>query len=332
MKTRLFVGSLLAALLSFSGVANADTPQTRKPFDETEFNRFVVDYPSAAHWLTEKGQRYGGSSPWALSGMRYDKEFVKFLQEKGWEADRFFYLLDHINMGLLTSQSEARQDAIKTQLNQQKEKMQAQMVESQKKWQTQMQEQTRSSLETAQAQWSTQRERVANDPNLSPAQKQNILAQLDRVQPTEPLSSEAQQAQMRKQQQARIIEQKRQVINNPTIPLPQKRQIVAQMDRTLAELNAPPQREATPNPVDRQAQMQAQQKQWIEARMQELRDNPTVSPAQKQRMLEQMQGALNTVGANAQQAKEQPGPIPAQESALIKSNRHKLAEIFFPDM
>lgn len=331
MKTRLFFGSLLVALLSFSGMANADTPQTRKPFDESEFNRFVVDYPSAAQWLTEKGQRYGGNTPWALSGMRYDKEFVKYLQGKGWDADRFFYLLDHINMGLLTSQSEARQDAIKAQLDQQKEKAQARMVESQKKRQTQMQEQTRSSLETAQAQWGTQRERVTNDPYLSPLQKKNILAQLDRVQPTEPLSSEAQQAQMRKQEQNWLVEQKRQVSNNPTIPPQQKQQIVARIDRSIAAANAP-QREANSNPADRSAQMQAQQKQWIEARMQELRDNPTIPPVQKQRMLEQMQNTLKNLEASVQQTKEQPGPIPAQESALIKTNRKKLAEIFFPDM
>ncbi|MBF0401941.1 MAG: hypothetical protein HQL90_14390 [Magnetococcales bacterium] len=353
MKTRIFVGSLLAALLTFSGVANAEPSQTRKPFDAAEFNRFVVDYPSASQWLTEKGQRYGGNTPWAMSGMRYDQSFIKFLQGKGWDADRFFYLLDHINMGLMTSQSEARQDAIKAQLEQQRTKMQARMAESQQKWQAQMQEQTRSSLETAQAQWKTQRERVIRDPNLSPAQKQNMLAQLDRVEPgTEAVNPEAQQARMRKQQQDWLVNQKKQVMSNPNIPPQQKQEIVANLDRSMSMLNAPqPQPQSQPQgganvngspnaaPADRQAQMaerhaqmQAQQKQWIEARMKELRDNPTVPPPQKQRMLEQMQQNLTNLQQASAQPKEAAGPIPGQESALIKQNRQKLTEIFFPDM
>ncbi|MEO5355312.1 MAG: hypothetical protein H7835_19160, partial [Magnetococcus sp. XQGC-1] len=88
---------------------------------------------------------------------------------------------------------------------------------------------------------------------------------------------------MRKQQLERLAEQKRQIVNNPTIPLPQKQQMVAQLDRSIAEASAGPgQGQASSSPDDRNAQMQAKQKQWIEARMQEVRNNPMMPPAQKQ--------------------------------------------------
>ncbi|MBF0161498.1 MAG: hypothetical protein HQL88_04340 [Magnetococcales bacterium] len=330
MKTRRLFGSLLALLLCCSGVASAGTAQPRQPFDETEFNRFMADYPAASQWLTEKGQRYGGvNSPWVLSGMRYDRDFVKYLQEKGWNAERFFYLLDHINMGLLTSQAEARHDAMRARLDQQKEKMQTQMADSQKKWQEQMREQTRSSLETAQSQWSAQRARIANDPRIAPPDKQRILAQMDRAQPSLQNASatpEERQAQMQTQRQAWLTEQKQQIANNPTIPPPQKQEMIAQLDRAMAA-NAP----QAPQPAT-PADPQAQQKQWLEARMAELRNNTWLHPAQKQQQLNQLQQMLDALHSAPPQNQDSQGLIPAQENTLIKNNRQKLTEMFFPEM
>ncbi len=335
MKTRLFVGSLLVLLLSFSGAAGAGNVQTRQPFDEAEFNRFMADYPVATQWLTEKGARYGGvNSPWALSGMRYDRDFVQYLKEKGWDADRFFYLLDHVNMGLLTSRAEARNEDFRAQMDQQREQMATNRAEAQKRWQTQRQEQSRSSLETARAQWTAQRDRVANDPYLPPPQKQQILAQMDRSQPAgQTVTPEEQQAQMVQQQRAWLTEQKQQVMDNPTIPPPQKQAMVAQLDRSMEATN-PPQEAArppvNPNPAEQHAQMQAQHKQWIEQRMQEVRGNAMIPPAQKQQMLDQLQQSLQHMQA-ASQPKEPPGLLPSQESLLIKNNRKKLTDMFFPE-
>ncbi|MEO5355311.1 MAG: hypothetical protein H7835_19155 [Magnetococcus sp. XQGC-1] len=191
MKTGMFAGSLLALLLSVTGAVDAGNAQTRKPFDEAEFNRFMTDYPTVSQWLTEKGRHRGGvNSPWMLSGMRYDRDFIRYLQEKGWDTERFFYLLDHVNLGLMTSRSEARQEASMARWDQQRSKMQSQMADEQKKWQDQAEEQNRSSLETARAQWTAQRERLANDPNIPPPQKQRMLAQMDRSQPTPPPGSQ----------------------------------------------------------------------------------------------------------------------------------------------
>ncbi|MEO5363322.1 MAG: hypothetical protein H7838_06825 [Magnetococcus sp. DMHC-8] len=339
MKTRIFVGSLLVLLLSFAGTADAGAPQTRKPFDEQEFNRFMTDYPTITRWLTDK-RRHAGAihSPWMLSGMRYDRDFINHLQEKGWDAERFFYLLDHVNMGLMTSRAEADNEAARTQMQQQRDKMQADRLAEQQKWQTQVQEQNRSSLETARAQWSAQRDRVNNDPRIPPAQKAQILAQMDRSQPAPATvgTPEEQQAQMAKQRQAWLAEQKRQVVNNPAIPLPQKQEIIAQMDRSMGIGNGPRTEAAVrppadPNPTARQAALHAQQQQWIETRMQEVRNNTMIHPAQKQQMLDQLQQSLQHSQTAARHAQESTGLLPAQENELIKNNRQKLTELFFPD-
>ncbi|MBF0182882.1 MAG: hypothetical protein HQM06_00630 [Magnetococcales bacterium] len=345
MKTRILTASALAVLLSFSGMAvAADNPNARKPFDEAEFTRFMTDYPAVTKWVTDKGSRYGSNnSPWALSGLRYDKELLKHLQSSGWDADRFFYLLDHINLGLMTTQAEAQQEAQRTRINQQREKAQASQKEEQQKWQAQRQEQQKTSLETARGQWSAQRERVAQDPYLPPMQKQQILAQMDRNQPSAQTSNPDQQlASMRQQQRNWINEQKQQIAANPTIPPGQKQEMLAQLDRSIEGVNqpknmAPAQPPAMVDPAEQQAKMQAQHKQWIEERMKEIRDNPMMPPAQKQQMLDQLQLSLKNADKAAQMAKEQSakaqsGPLPAQESQLIKANRQKLTTLFFPEM
>ena len=247
MKNKIFVGCLFVLLLSFSSVADAGSPQTRQPFNEAEFNRFMADYPPLSQWLTEKSLHQGSeSNPWVMSGMRYNRAFIGQLEKKGWDVGRFFYLLDHINMGLLTSQAEAKRDAAREVMDEQRKKMQAQMAAGRQKLQEQMREQMRSSAETAQKQWAAQRERIAGDPYIPPVQKQRILAQMDRSKPTTSaevaafLSYQERQAQMRQQQQAWMAEQHRQVMNNPNIPPQQKKAILAQMERSMAFAAAPP--------------------------------------------------------------------------------------------
>jgi hypothetical protein len=331
MKTRILAASALALLLSFSGAATAaDAPSQPKPFDEAEFSRFLSDYPAVSKWVTEKGNRYGSqNSPWALSGLRYDKELQKHLQSTGWSTERFFYLLDHINLGLMTTQAELQQE----NMQQQFEKAQAARNEEFKKRQAQLQEQQRSSLENARAQWSAQRERVSNDPYLPPMQKQQILAQMDRNQPA---------AQNPEQQQARqrtwLNEQKQQIANNAFIPPAQKQEMLAQMDRSIEGINsAKAVAPAKVDPTEQQAKIQAQHKQWLEERMKEVRDNPMMPATQKQQMLDQMQLSLKNADKAAQHAKEhagkgQAGPLPVQEGQLIKANRQKLTSLFFPEM
>ncbi|MBF0096421.1 MAG: hypothetical protein HQM04_02370 [Magnetococcales bacterium] len=326
MKTRILAASALALLLSFSGMATAaDTPLQPKPFDEVEFSRFLSDYPAVSKWVAEKGNRYGGqNSPWMLSGLRYDKDLQKHLQGAGWSAERFFYLLDHINLGLMTTQAELQQESMQQQF----EKAQATRNEESKKRQAQFQEQQRSALESARAQWSAQRERVSNDPYLPPMQKQQILAHMDQNQPA------VQGTGQQDRQRAWLNEQKQQITNNVFIPPVQKQAMLAQLDRSIEGMNPPkPVAPAKVDPAEQQAKIQAQHKQWLEDRMKEVRDNPMMPAAQKQQMLEQMQVSLkNAEKATQQVGKVQTGPLPVQEGQLIKSNRQKLTSLFFPEM
>lgn len=347
MKNKIFVGALFVLLLSISGLANAGSFQTRKPFDEAEFNRFMTDYPAFAQWLAKKSlYQDSKGNPWIMSGMRYNRTFLKQLQGKGWDAERFFYLLDHINMGLLTSQAEAKRDASRAILDKQRKKMQARMTARQTKFQKQMQEQIRSSSETAQRQWAAQRKRIENNPYMPPRQKQWVLKQLDRSQPSSEKdftvpSSEAWQAQMRAQQQASMEEQKRRIMNNPTIPPYQKRTILAQMQRSMAFAKTAQQRQqrqqkqqqqrASLTPAEMRAKSQARQAQWIETQMQEVRDNPAIHPIQKQQILGNLQQSLSQTKKSAAWNQDAGTLIPSQENNLIKNNRLKLMELFFPE-
>lgn len=335
MKNKFFVGFSFVLLLYLSGLVNAGDFQAQKPFDEAEFSRFMADYPSLSQWLVEKSRYHGNEgNPWIMSGLRYDRAFNGKLKEKGWDPARFFYLLDHVNMGLLTSQAQAKRDAAKVVLDQQREKMQARMAAGQKKFQEQMQAQIRSSAETAQKQWAAQRERMENNPRIPPLQKKRILAQMDRSRPTfeEPfpvLDDGQWQARVRKRQRAILAEQKRRVMENPAIPPWQKQRIVDQLERSMRSPVAHPSSPGLTS-EQRQAKQQAQQEQWITARMQEVQRSPFLHPTQKAQMLNHFQHSLAQLKASAKRAREAGALIPSQENDLIKDNRQKLMEMFFP--
>ena len=337
MKNKIFVGALLVLLLSISGLADARDFQTRKPFDAAEFNRFTVDYPTLSQWLVEKSMYQGiEGNPWIMSGMRYNDAFIKQLRDKGWDAERFFYLLDHINMGLLTSQAELKRDAAKVVLDQRRKEMQDRMAAGRDKFKEQMQQQVRSSAETAQKQWAAQRERVANNPYIAPQQKQNILAQMDRSQQLSEMtyaapSQKEWQAQMDKQRQAWMAEQKRQIMSNPNIPPQQKQAILVQMQRSMAPAVAVPQQQANLSPSAMRVKRQAQQEKRIQAQMQEVRDNPSIHPMQKQNILANLQRSLDQMNRSAHRTRGAGSIMPSQENDLIKNNRLKLMKLFFPD-
>ena len=336
MKNKIFVGALFALLLSISGLAHAGNPQTRPPFSAAEFNQFMADYPALSQWLVTKSPYQGNEgNPWIMSGMRYDRAFIQQLQKKGWKAPRFFYLLDHINMGLLTSQAEAKRDAAKAVMEQQRERMQARMAAGHKKFQEQMKAQMTSSNETAHKQWAAQRARIANNPQIPPIQKKQILAQMDRSkpsaqQPMNPPNREAWQAKRLKQQQEWIAQQKQQIMNNPYIPPQQKKAMVAQVQRSMT---APTPPKWTPGtPPQSPSSWQAQHEKQITARIEQVRKNPNIPPQQKQRYLKNLQRSLQQVKNAPKHMQQTRSIIPEQENSLIKENRMKLMQMFFPEM
>ena len=162
---------------------------------------------------------------------------------------------------------------------------------------------------------------------------------MDRSQPamikTARMDPAERQAQVRAQRQAWLTEQKQQLINNQAIPPRQKQQMIARLDRAMAANNAPQgtsQAQRANAAADRQAQIQGQQKRWIEARMEEVRNNPRLHPMHKQQQLDHLQRTLDNMQTATQHNQGFQALIPAQENSLIKSNRQKLTEMFFPDM
>lgn len=366
MRKKIFAGSLLVLLLTFSGMASAQSGQAPKPFSETEFNQFLDDYSSLSQWLTKKGRFHGDTlrNPWIMTGMRYDKDFNGQLKAKGWESERFFYLLDHINVGLLTSRAEADQAAaksrwakqaaqMKAQLDAQKKKLAEQSDATQKrlddqmaKFQKSMDAQNKAWAERRKQQLAAEKARIQNNPNIPPMQKQQILAQMDRSQKLanqKPQTQEEIQAKWSAQQRARMEQQKKIILNNPNIPPQQKQQIIAQIERSMAPVKKYEPPKQTPldpktSLEDMHAHKMVQHKEWLKMQMQKVQNNPNIHPMQKRQMLHNWQQALERMDASKKRMQESfkrnqeaNRLIPTEEALLIKQNRQKLTGLFFPE-
>lgn len=368
MRKHLLASSLFALALGFSGVAAAGSPSTQQPFTGAEFNKFLTDYSAAATWLAEqkKGQRLV-RNPWVLTGMRYNPEFVKHLQEMGWDSDRFFYLLDHINMGLLSSRAEENRANAQVRMDERMEQMKARMDEGRKRMeegrqrmdegrqrmdegekrmqdaQQKMQERMRTQQAAVQAnrlkQLAAQRARIQNIPYMPPQEKQRMLAQLERDMkqassaPATAANPEQARQTMAQQQQEWMANQERMIRNNPYMPPAQKRMALANIGRARQQQSQPAM-PAHPGPVDFEkmaARSEAQQRLMLDMHRKRISENPYFPADQKKQMLARIEGMAQRMEAKPEAAPASSGLVPDAEMALIRENHKKLLEVFFPE-
>lgn len=333
MRKHLFATAVLAVTLSLSGIATAMGMPAPKPFTSAELSKFVVDYPALGQWLVQQGRHFGGThNPLVISGMRYNPNFLAQLKEKGWQSDRFFYLLDHINMGLLVTRAEQDRAEAKARLKAQLKQMNANRDIGRQRMAKAMQENQARMRE----QMAGQRRQIQNNAFLNPMQKRRILNQMDRNQAqmadmAKPDYGQRMNQRMQAQQKAWMVAQKQRILRNPHIPLLQKQRMVAQMDQNMNQnMNPPALPPVDVNPENMADQMRKQQEAWMNSQIQSLRNNPYMQPAQRQMAINQMKMAQKRMQESMAQAAKAHKLIPDQETELVKANREKLLDLFFP--
>ncbi len=344
MRKNLIAVSLLALTLTFAGAASAgERSRSQNPFTEQEFSKFLDDYSGVTAWLAEQGRgRNLVHNPWILTGMRYSPKLAAHLKEKGWEVDRFFYLLDHINMGLLTSRADENRKKAEARRAEREKEMEARLSEGRKRareghgrMNEAMRKQMAASNARYQKQLAEQRARIQNDPYMSPQQKSQILAQMTRTNKQMSAANEGSvgpqemRARMEKQQQQWLAAQQRMIRNNPYMS-PYQRQMA------LAGLQAPkmPKPPAKPDMSGEKMRARAlkEHQRLMAEHRQRISNNPYFTPQQKKQMLAQLQEVTERMESDMKRpASSQGGLLPDNEMALIKENRKKLLGIFFPE-
>lgn len=115
----------------------------QSPFNSSELNSFLSDFPEVVLYLEERGQLFeqnADADRWESGNA--GAEFRDFLEAKGWDPERFGYVSSHVAQGLAVLEMQRRAPD-----------MQAQLEEA--------------------------RQAIMNEPNLSADMKKQMLEQLD---------------------------------------------------------------------------------------------------------------------------------------------------------
>ncbi|MEO5376775.1 MAG: hypothetical protein H7832_03170 [Magnetococcus sp. DMHC-6] len=307
-KKSFFVGGLLALALTLAVpvLGTATTPEEPALFSTEEMDKFITDYPKLRDWVADQGWgRSAGKSPWILSGMRYNKKFENLLKEKGWDADRFYYTLNHVRTGLRLIQVEAF-------------KQQRDFPSGAKDLET-LRNEAKKRLDEQQ---SAQRKQIENNPNIPPYQKQMWLNQMGRSWGGAAQPSWADW--MKSQFEARKAADKWMVQNNPYIPPEAKNQILAQIDQQVIPAAWNPPKDS----AEMMERMIAQRESELNNQKNQIQNNPTLSPEQKKQMITTLDKSFEEMKKGATKKSEPLYLIPPEELELVKKNQNKLESIF----
>ncbi|MBF0180388.1 MAG: hypothetical protein HQM03_10240 [Magnetococcales bacterium] len=324
-----FVALLLwVALLGLTGSPATASTNEQTPFTKTEMEKFITDYPNFIQWLSKRNSRFESlHSPWLMAGMRYDKEFTARLAENKWDPDRFFYLLNHINTGLLLTASEKMEAEAKARMEQDRKEMQTQSDQQQQE----MRQRTKDDNQEMQKQMAAHQAQIRANPYIPPQEKQRILAQMN--QANLPASGAETAGQITEEQNRWFAAQEREIRANPFMH-PMQRQQALQQIRQARQFQQ--QHTAAGQPdgprfrsqEDMQKEMRNQHQEWFRNQKQSLQANQFIPPAQKQEMLKQLAASETQFNASLE---PQPIPsiIPSAEKTLIEANQQKLMGIIF---
>lgn len=327
---RAFLALIVGLSVSWGSAASAR--EVEKPFSDDEIRKFMTDYPQIVQAIAQAP----ANRPW-IPGVRHDKGFADQLKAKGWDADRFFYIFDQLNQGLMI-RSALKEQAVATQ----------RMQESTKKFQEEArvhQEAAAQALSAARKEMAeaenkrqawmkeildTQENRIRSNSMMHPFQKQQALDAIQQqrslmrpvtVQTTSPADS------VKMMQQSQI----QGIMNNPFMPPAQKHWLVRQMKANAAAMaRNSVGATAAPAPMDSsQAREHAikQQKEWIAQQKASLANNPFIPPAQRQSMTQQMDQYVQDMEENMNQDFSSTGPLQKGEMDLVEKYGDALMKV-----
>ncbi|MBF0379405.1 MAG: hypothetical protein HQL69_00180 [Magnetococcales bacterium] len=331
MKKSFIVGSFMVLSLIFSGLASASASVEQGPFNSDELEKFITDYSVMTKWQSPKGHYVGNlDSPWVMAGMQYNSEFAKSLEDNGWDANRYFYLLNHVRQGVDDEKSRRRAKQLDEAINRQMAEMAARMAAQQKKFEEQKQEQNRRAEAWIKDQLEAQKKQVRSNPYMHPLQKQRILEFLDRSSKeanwvSAPQASyEQARAQSQARQKAWEESYRQSIKNNPHIPVQQKIAILEGLDRASKPVEVTPPI-AMPTQEEMMARMQEQRKEWIEMQIARVQSNPGYSEKQRNRIIKRLQRFANEVVKGADNSSS--FGLPDVEKELIAKNYDRLVKL-----
>ncbi|MBF0438174.1 MAG: hypothetical protein HQL93_03540 [Magnetococcales bacterium] len=309
-----FVATVLWGLAFFlAGSGGAAEKMEQSPFTNTELEQFITDYPTFTQWSSKQNPMVDTMhGSWVLAGLRYNKDFITYLKEKKWDPERFFYMLNHINTGLLVNAAEKKQAEMKAQTEKNQQKSQQEMAASNQRMRAQM---------------AVQQEQIRTNPYIHPAQKERILASMK----TSSASLNAGPVSMNEQQNNWFNSQEQAIRNNPYMHPMQRNQALSQLQQAR---NAQKQNAAMPvakslTQEEMQSDMQQLHKQWYVNQKQSIEANVAIPPPQKKWMLDRLQEQEKYLKeSTSRQSVAQP-IIPGEEQSLINDNQSRLTDLFF---
>ncbi len=144
IRPRLLVGAMIA-LLWCVFLAAVPAAAGQPPFNEAELNKFAAEWPLFVRWAHQKGEAFEKiKDPSAMQAAALGQEVKNYLQNRGWQPERFFYVASHVAAGLMAAEAGPASTQAAVQLE-------------------------------------AQRQVILNNPQLSEVQKKQILAQIDQA-------------------------------------------------------------------------------------------------------------------------------------------------------
>ncbi|MBF0110379.1 MAG: hypothetical protein HQL76_14515 [Magnetococcales bacterium] len=310
----------LSVSLSSGGYAQ----EAEKPFSDDEINRFMVDYGAM---IQEARKRQGNQSmpyhPWTISGMRYDKGFVAQLTAKGWKPDRFFYIFNHVNQGLMIRKTDQERALAEKKMQDEMQKLAEQSRSRNEAARKEMAEAARQRQSWMAGQLDQEERRIRDNSNIPPFQKAQALGMLQQQRRQLAQSSAATATPTREQ-----IDQSRKkaIRDNPFIPPMQKQWLLQQFQGQQAKSDQTASA-ASPDARSQRDQMLRQQKEWIARQQAMVANNPYIPPQQRSVMKRQLDQYVRNMELQMQQNPSNTGFLPEEEMKLVEKYGDRLLDM-----
>ncbi len=328
MKKSIITSGLLALSLIFSGVAGAEDDMRPKPFDSAELEKFVKDYQAFTQWQSKDENSLTGdlSDPWVMAGMQFDEEFAASLKAKGWNPERYFYMLNHIRQGVREERARLRRMETEARINKQMAEMNAEIEARRAEFEKKSRQQAAKAKAWVNDQLEDQKRRVRENPYMHPMQKQVIMDFLNRSS-AEAKSIDTPRANFQRNQAKAEAQQKmwenryrHSIMHSPFIPPEQKRMIIEGLDQANQPANM-----EMPSQKEMMARMQEQRKSWVARQIEQVQKDAFYTDEQKKNIIERLQNFDNDARKETQ--RKPFSSLPQEEMALIKQNSVMLMEM-----
>ncbi|MBF0145662.1 MAG: hypothetical protein HQL84_06850 [Magnetococcales bacterium] len=332
MVKRGVLAMVLGVSVSLSTVVLAQ--EGEKPFSADEIQRFMADYPAMIQWNRKKqGDQAWQNHPWMIAGLRYNKEFVEQLAAKGWKSDRFFYIFNHLNQGLMIRKTQQQELESRKRMQEQMKRLQAESRARAASNQEEMAAAAQQRVASMTEQLDAEERRIRQNPYMNPMQRRQALDLLQQQrqfmkQSVNPGSSmQDWQEQMRQSQ-------KQAILRNPYISAAQKYWMIRQMQAN--KVTATPSNKAAmmhggehhmgPG-MDRES-MFKQQKAWVARQKAAVANNPFIPPQQRELMKRNMDQYLQKMEEGMRADHSEAGSLPKVEMELVERYGDQLMKIF----